>query len=268
MRLFCAFVIVIGLSLNGYSQVTDLMKAFPEDNFIPGWTEDTVICRYGTANDTASLYLLIDGGAEVFLENKFKNAAAKGYANATDTVCAQLFDQTNNTGASGLFTSFDTLITSPEIVNLGVKTLIDTTLPTDFFLISHSGKYFLRANTYATKSAESKSFLIALAQSIIGKVPITTPTISPSVLRLSRIYASTGPEQTIFFLHGNLDNTVTQNSLILTIYNTAGKSLVSLPVTANTVVWEYSAKPAAGSYIVILSDGKTILRKDIFTTVK
>jgi hypothetical protein len=77
----------------------------PYDNDISGWIR---LGTYDEANDYDGLYDLIDGGAEVFIDNGFVSAAFQIYNNCEESVCTapvhlRIYDQGNEANAQAVY---------------------------------------------------------------------------------------------------------------------------------------------------------------------
>lgn len=78
----------------------------PDDNDISGWE---CLGAYEEANDYDALYDIIDGGAEIFIDNGFVSAAFQSYNECIGGVCStalvhlRIYDQGTEAGAQEVY---------------------------------------------------------------------------------------------------------------------------------------------------------------------
>ena len=83
-------------SEEGKKTVHTPVNLLPGDNDISGWIRENA---YDEANDYKSLYALIDGAGEVFIENGFVSAAFQQYASGALKVHLRIYNQGSEANA-------------------------------------------------------------------------------------------------------------------------------------------------------------------------
>ena len=88
------------------------ISLLPADNEISGWT---TFGAYEEANDYESLYFIIDGGAQVYIDNGFISAAFQNYVSSAGflEVTVKIYDQGNETNAKIVYDKVSTGIAIP-----------------------------------------------------------------------------------------------------------------------------------------------------------
>ncbi|MBC8233148.1 hypothetical protein H8E77_26680, partial [bacterium] len=84
----------------GKKTVLTPVNLLPGDNDISGWIRENA---YDEANDHDSLYALIDGAGEVFIENGFVSAAFQQYTSGTLKVHLRIYNQGNEANAKKIY---------------------------------------------------------------------------------------------------------------------------------------------------------------------
>lgn len=93
-------------SEDGGKTILNPVYLLPDNNDISGWE---TIGAYEEANDYDSLYDLIDGGAEVFIDNGFVSAAFQIYQNCAGGACSdvqihvRIYDQGSEANAKATY---------------------------------------------------------------------------------------------------------------------------------------------------------------------
>jgi len=96
------FIIMYGCSNDDTGDNSSLINPailLPADDEISGWVS---LGTYEEANDSDSLYGIIDGGAQVYIDNGFTSGAFQQYINSTGkgTVTLRIYDQGSEANAS------------------------------------------------------------------------------------------------------------------------------------------------------------------------
>ena len=101
---------------NGMTTLLSPAHLLPDDDAISGWESVGV---YDEANDYDELYDLINGGAEVFIDNGFVSAAFQIYINCVGGACAdaavhvRIYDQESEANAAAVYDRVATGIGMP-----------------------------------------------------------------------------------------------------------------------------------------------------------
>ena len=99
--------------------ITSLMSPadlLPDDDDISGWRS---VGAYEEANDFDGLYAIINGGAEVYIDEGFVSAAFQIYENCVDGVCSlalvhiNIYDQASSENARAVYDKVSTGIGVP-----------------------------------------------------------------------------------------------------------------------------------------------------------
>jgi len=118
----------------------------PADNAVTGWVMSTVSgCYSGTAVDSQTLYDKIDGGATEYTDRGYQGSAYSGYANGSDRLCVEIYDQGAPDSALHVYQYF--FSTGEEcrpIANLGDSARLDTSAAFNNNLEFIAGRYFVR----------------------------------------------------------------------------------------------------------------------------
>ncbi len=96
------------------NSVLSPIALLPTDNEISGWT---TLGAYEEASDYESLYAVIDGGAQVFIDNGFVSGAFQEYVSSItgggSGVSVRIYDQGNEANAKIVYDKTSTGITIP-----------------------------------------------------------------------------------------------------------------------------------------------------------
>jgi len=121
---FCWFICIVALIVMSGCEKDETGKAMltpvdliPDDNEISGWAG---VGAYEEASDYDSLYALIDGAAEVYIDNGFVSAVFQQYASCstepaciTSAVHLRIYDQGNEANARKIYDKVATGIGIP-----------------------------------------------------------------------------------------------------------------------------------------------------------
>jgi hypothetical protein len=88
------------------------ISLLPADNEISGWT---TLGAYEEANDYESLYFIIGGGAQVYIDNGFMSGAFQNYVSSVGLLemIVKIYDQGNETNAKIVYDKVSTGIGIP-----------------------------------------------------------------------------------------------------------------------------------------------------------
>ena len=94
------------------SSILSPISLLPADNEISGWT---TLGAYEEANDYESLYSIIDGGAQVYIDNGFISGAFQNYVSSVGLleVTVKIYDQGNEVNAKIVYDKISTGIGIP-----------------------------------------------------------------------------------------------------------------------------------------------------------
>ena len=93
-------------SANGVNSMLASVDLLPGDDEISGWI---TVGAYDEASDHESLYVLINGGAEIFIDRGFVSAAFQQYTSCVTGVCGttlltlRIYDQGNEANAIAVY---------------------------------------------------------------------------------------------------------------------------------------------------------------------
>jgi hypothetical protein len=94
------------------SSILSPISLLPADNEISGWT---TLGAYEEADDYESLYFIIDGGAQVYIDNGFMSGAFQHYISSVGLleVTVKIYDQGNEANAKIVYDKISTGIGIP-----------------------------------------------------------------------------------------------------------------------------------------------------------
>ncbi len=120
----------------------NIKELFPDNYFFKGWAMKDSIAIYNGEN----LYYYIDGGADIYLEYGFIEAASSKYQNDSGTVIhLEIYKMASDSAAFGIFTLNSSEKGIP--VNVG-----DKAIQYDNYLDLWKGSYFIRCSRQKTES--------------------------------------------------------------------------------------------------------------------
>ena len=144
----------------------------PEENEITGWVFDTdSLCLQGTANDSTSLYTIIDGGAELYIDLGFVAGAFDGYTDGSHPICIEIYDQGSPSNAASVYQATNDGEYKP-ITTAGDSARMDTSLVFNIEIEMIVDKFFVRIFTTDTKEDAYIQAATSMAQNIAGEVGI------------------------------------------------------------------------------------------------
>ena len=162
-RVFLVLIIIalslISLQCTSKPDKTGIAVFLPEKGESGNWNPVDTIQVY--AGD--DLFLLINGGAEIYQEYGFKQVAAREYSSGEKTITVELFEMDDPLSAFGMY-SFKTG-KSGEDAAIG-----DEGLLSDYYLNVRKGNYLLTVTGYDSET-ETVAGLLALAKEIAGRLP-------------------------------------------------------------------------------------------------
>lgn len=102
---FISIVFAIALVANiSFAQQNELLKYLPTE-CVNGYCPEAAFSNYNGDD----LFYLINGGADVYLENGFKSVISRYYSNsAGNRIKAEIYEMTDSEAAYGIFSLFDT----------------------------------------------------------------------------------------------------------------------------------------------------------------
>lgn len=162
--LIVIFIICIaGLNVVGQEQL------LPKENEIPGWTLiDTTSCFNGHAKDCTSLYDIIDGGADRYLDRGFVSGIFRGYVddNAQE-ICVEIYNQNTKENAQSVYKALDE---SEYVIydDIGDQARLDTKILSDYVLEVTQNGYFMRF--VCPKEDKYKDEMINIVKSVVKNV--------------------------------------------------------------------------------------------------
>lgn len=144
----------------------------PEENEITGWVFDTdSLCLEGIANDSTSLYAIIDGGAELYIDLGFVAGAFDGYTDGSHPICIEIYDQGSPSNAASVYQATNDGEYKP-ITTAGDSARLDTALVFNIEIEMIVDKFFVRIFTTDTKEEAYIQAATSMAQNIAGEVGI------------------------------------------------------------------------------------------------
>ncbi len=278
---------VLGLSIIFFSYISimgqetkDLLLA---DNEIAGWVfdADSIPCNTGLSNNDTSLFEVIDGGAEVYLDRGFTTGAYSGYTDGTadNYICVEIYNQGSAANAYLVYHYYDTIVTNDStgytpwvnIPDLGDSAHIDTTYLFEYVTELIQKNFFIRLS--CPKDDQIKQSMITIGQRIVEKsVPIKyyPDKSKPANNRLAKI--SVYPSNGNFLFKISLHTQYFEKVRIpdLSIYNSKGLLIKKLALSSfgsqnYLAQWDgknqRGAAIAKGVYTAVITDNNLFVRK-------
>lgn len=171
----CFLCVLFGCGGNDSDETKSLLNPIdliPRDNEISGWAR---LGTYDEANDYDSLYAVIDGGAQVFIDNGFVSAVFQQYKCvssssecATALVSLRIYDQGSEENAQKVYDTVATGIGTPWN-GAGTEARIDESAIASYTI------EFWRKNFYVQviiddKSDEALNIAKLFASHVSGKI--------------------------------------------------------------------------------------------------
>lgn len=175
LALASVFVSVIGCAEDENEKMDSLLTPvdlIPDDNEISGWAGVGV---YDEANNYDSLYDLIDGAADSFIDNGFVSAAFHQYTScetggacSTAKVDVRIYDQGNETNARNTYDKVSTRIGLPWN-EVGVEGRIDESGLASYTIEFWEDKFFVQV-IIDEKTDEALNIAKLFASDISSKI--------------------------------------------------------------------------------------------------
>ena len=152
--LFCLGLVIMGCEEdeadpgNGGTsiQIVDLL---PGDGEISGWNKGTEASDFQEAYDEAGLYAIINGGAQIYIDNGMESAVQQIYRGTVVATAAELVlfitDQGSATNCENLYN--DPNILPPVVTaleNIGDEANIDRSPPFHLGIYFRKGEFFVK----------------------------------------------------------------------------------------------------------------------------
>ena len=165
--IYMIFIITPGISIS--STDNSILKYLPESNRLQNWkASDSPEIFHGK-----DLFLLINGGAEIYYEYGFKSVVAQDYSNQNDKIInLEIYEMIDDASAYGIYT-FKTG-NSGKSIDIGKEALLE-----DYYLNFWKGNFVVTLVGFDTDEATLKGIqdiAIAIDNKIIekGAVPDLT----------------------------------------------------------------------------------------------
>ena len=155
-------VAVLGVVLVALSVTAGTGPAMfiPADNALPGWS----LTEAPPVYIGEDLFQYIDGGAELYLKNGFKAAAAGSYKNSDGGyINLDIYEMTDTAGAEAVY--HHKAGDGGKSLSLG-----DEAALFDYYLLLRQGRYFVTV-TGDGQNDQDRDSLIALARMVVEKLP-------------------------------------------------------------------------------------------------
>ncbi|MGD9201874.1 MAG: hypothetical protein PVI26_09945 [Chitinispirillia bacterium] len=226
--LLIAVVMVFITGFNGVAQE----KLLPEEDEIHGWTlNDSTLCFNGLAQDCTSLYDVIDGGADKYLDRGFISGIFRGYSNDDGKeICVEIFNQNNKENAQSVYKAFD----ESEYISyndIGELARLDTKILSEYNFEMIQDGYFMRFKCPKEDKYRDEMIKIAkLVEQNVRSLPIVnfqnqnnfSKNINISIKNINNKYYKIA-------LGLNSELYKELNLLFINIYNSKGVLIRTLP---------------------------------------
>lgn len=241
----------------------------PEENEITGWVFDTdSLCLEGTANDSTSLYAIIDGGASLYIDRGFVAGAFNGYNDGSHPICIEIYDQGLKSNAASVYQATHDgeykLITTA-----GDSARLDTSLVFNIEIEMIVDKFFVRIFTTDTKEDTYIQAATSMAQNIAGEVGIIENPGLQNISPANYISVSHTKNNYQFIIQGKKLFQGKNKLPEALIYTNKGQLIRSLPLQeiekGFKAVWNGKNKAgqqvAKGRYTIIVRSDERLISK-------
>lgn len=171
----------------------DMNGILPFDREIPAWHYGLGIFDHMEAGDSTSLYLIIDGAAEIYLEHNFQYAIYQMYYELSGSqrgLSFWLTDQGDSANAAGLYHDHRIAVGEYQLLaGLGDEARIDTSLLFDLALDMHYDRYYLSLTTERGASPQlTVRTLMDFGESAVRAMRFLRAQAADSALALSYLF--------------------------------------------------------------------------------
>ncbi len=173
--IICFILSLAGCGGNDSDEIKSLLNPvdlIPRDDEISGWTR---LGTYDEADDYDSLYAVIDGGAQIFIDNGFVSAVFQQYnctsvgsECSTALVSLRIYDQGNEENAQKVYDRVATGIGTPW-TGAGVEARIDESAIASYTIEFWIKNFFVQV-IIDEKSDEALNTAKLFASHVSGKV--------------------------------------------------------------------------------------------------
>ena len=169
-RLYSIMIFVGIVSTICFSK--DMSLYLPLDLGPQQWLESTDnVCISGAASNSTMLFELIDGGAQQYVANKFKNALFKGYSSDSVHLCVEFYEVKSSFYAKNLFndlkggleTDYETIGFIGDRCRIAISGIQSIILECSF-------KHFFIRLMCTSKTELYKKKVIAFAKAVIKNI--------------------------------------------------------------------------------------------------
>ena len=170
----CWFLCIIGVLMiygcanensDDINSILSPISLLPADNEISGWT---TLGAYEEADDYESLYSIIDGGAQVYIDNGFISGAFQNYVSSVGLleVTVRIYDQGNEANAKIVYDKVSTGIGIPWN-GAGKEARIDESALASYIIEFYQKNLFVQV--YIQQKTDESLNIIKLFASHISK---------------------------------------------------------------------------------------------------
>lgn len=259
------FVMLVLLSLVTFSfaemEPTDLLL---KDGEVKKWKiSDETACTKEIVNTKEDLFTLIDGGAQVFVDNGFKRGAFDGYKGGDGDleVCIQVYDQEKPGSASKLFNE----LTDgwDDVKGIGDQARLEKGLFA-LAVVFTVKNFYVRVEINSTENSK-QDILMSFGKAICKKVGINNNFVNVNILNQNGLQVSQKiVKNSMYFILSGKNSATVQS---VRIFNTKGMVISTLKGTRITTGeiqyrWSDINTYAHGVYTLsIKKNGKTFNSK-------
>jgi hypothetical protein len=155
-------------------QIVDLL---PGDGEISGWDKGTEPNDFQEAYDEPGLYYIIDGGAQIYIDNGMVSAVQQIYRGSVVSTDAELVlfitDQGDTTNCENLYNEPNVLPpVGTELENLGDEAMIDRSPPFHVSIYFRNDRYFIKITIDKAGEPEAaENIAMAFASNVDSNIP-------------------------------------------------------------------------------------------------
>jgi hypothetical protein len=158
----------------GSTQIVDLL---PGDGEISGWDKGTEPNDFQEAYDEAGLYDIINGGAQIYIDNGMVSAVQQIYRGNVVTTAAELTlfitDQGDATNCENLYNEPNVLPpVGTALENIGDDAMIDRSPPFHVSIYFRNDRYFVKITIDKAGEPEAaENIAMAFASNVDSNIP-------------------------------------------------------------------------------------------------
>ncbi len=151
------------------------VNLLPASGEISGWDKGTGPGDFGEADDYNSLYALIDGAAEIYIQHGFEQGVKQNYygsiGGTTSTLELLIYDQGSAANVTALFQEEQIVPNNLTVWQAGDEAYIEDTLPTYIVIYVRSEQFFIKVTVErGSDNIAALSIAQSFALAVVGEI--------------------------------------------------------------------------------------------------